>query len=570
MFRFVPALWLVPCLLLLATPAQAQTCRDPGTPPAEGTCLCNWDEGGEDRECIPVGGSRLGDLFASDHPPAEGIDVVTDGNTTPETFVPDCEIVFEFMLRAAGFNNVFGWYNVTGEKPEDSTDELFTILDSGIHCADWDDRCDGSGDREFNGSGHVATVEIAADPQYLGGEIGFFLKTPEGCGDSNAAIGRDCGYLYFSERRWNDDVNPDGDPTYVPTDDDYIHLLTYNSLVESGFYFAWEDLFEGGDNDFADVVTYVSNIVCSGAGGACEVPGEEGICAQGSMQCRSGVLECVAHREPRAEECNGLDDDCNGLIDDGDDLCGPTEVCRFGQCIERCQGGEISCPIGQTCVSNVCVENACVGVDCDPGQRCVGGDCVDGCTGVVCPQGQQCDPFVGACVDPCAGLDCEGNQVCIDGLCQAPCECQPQRCESQDLVCGGDGLCLDEDCVDVTCDEGSVCQGGACVDACSGVSCPSGQVCELGQCVPGDPSGGDGGVGGGDGGVGDDGGVGGDDGGVGGGDGGIIGDGGAIGPGDDDGCGCSVPGTAAGGLPGAAAFALLAGLVLWRRRRSGA
>jgi MYXO-CTERM domain-containing protein len=536
-------------VLFASTPASAQTCRDPGTPPAEGTCLCNPDPGDGTLECIPVDGSALEDLFASSHPPAAGIDTHTHGNTTPETFVPGCEIVFEFMLRAAGFHNVFGWYNVTGAKPADSTDELFAILDANVHCADVDNRCD---TEEFNGSGHVATVDIASDPRYQGGEIGFFLKTPraeaggtepQDCPDNSAAVGNGCGYLYFSERKWNDDVNPGGDPSYVPQDDDYIHLLTYNSLVESGFYFAWEDLFAGGDNDFADIVTYVSNIVCSGAGGACEVPGEEGICAQGTLQCRSGVLECVAQRESRAEECNGLDDDCDGQIDNGDDLCGPTEVCRFGQCIERCQGGEISCPIGQTCVSNVCVENACVDVECDPGQRCVEGACVDGCTGVVCPQGERCDPIVGGCVDPCAGLECDGNQVCVDGVCQAHCSCNPQRCETQSLECGGDGRCFDPDCVDVSCELGFVCRGGDCVDACLDVTCPDGMVCHRGQCVE-------------------------DDGTVGPGADGGLGDGGdGSGTGGDDGCGCSVPGAAAGGLPGALGFALLAGFALWRRRR---
>jgi MYXO-CTERM domain-containing protein len=544
------------CFTLAAlTPrsAWAQECRAPGTPPGDG-CLCNPDPDDGTLECIPVEGSSLEELFASDHPPAAGIDVRTGGNTTPETFVPGCDITFEFMLRAAGFNNVFGWYNVTGQKPADSLDELFPILDANIHCGDVDNgsHCSGEAHDSFTGNGHVETVSIAEDPRYLGGEIAFFLKTPRAdgdgggpndCPDSDAEVGRDCGFLYFSERRWNDDVNPGGDPSYVPTDDDYIHLLTYNSLVAPGFYFAWEDLFEGGDNDFADVVTYVSNIVCSGAGGACQVPDEQGLCARGTLQCRSGVLECVAQHEPRQEECNGLDDDCNGLIDDGDDLCAPSEICRFGQCIGRCTGGEIDCPLGRTCVDGVCVENDCVGISCDPGQRCIGGECVDGCTDVVCPAGQVCDPFVGACVNPCTGVDCDGAQVCVDGVCQPHCECHLQRCDADGLSCGVDGHCYDPACENVTCDEGFICEGGDCIDACGGVRCPAGQLCWRGNCVPDDGSGG-------------------------GPDGGFPGDGGdgSGGIGTDSGCGCSVPGVAAGGLPGGLALLLLGGIALWRRR----
>jgi MYXO-CTERM domain-containing protein len=531
MLRIAPALVLALflCVTLPAGPALAQTC-----PPQGETCAhCNPDPDDGEPECIPVSGSRLANLFSA----REGtlVNAFTDGNPFPQTFVPDCQIGFEFVLRSAAFNNVFGWYNVTGSAPPEDEDHLFTIIYSGTHCADWDNRCDSSGDRAFNGSGHVETVDIASDPRYAGGEIGFFLKTPEGCGHDNAAIGNGCGHLYFSQQALNEDGGA------------YIHLLIYNSETERGFYFAWEDLFEGGDNDFGDVVTFVSNIVCSGAGAPCDVPGAQGICANGTMQCRSGTLQCVAQRQAMTEVCNGLDDDCNGEIDDGD-LCGPTEICRFGRCIRRCLGAEVPCNPGFTCVESVCVELACANVTCNPGQRCLGGACVDACTGVVCPTGQVCDPLASACVNPCDGLVCDGDQVCVGGVCQPHCDCQPLRCEQQSLTCGGDGQCQDEACAGMSCDAGEVCVGGTCVDGCQGVVCPAGQACVLAECVP-DP-GGSTDMPGADGGFGADGGP-----------------GGSGASGESSGCGCSVPGAAAGGLPGGAALALLALLGLWRRRR---
>jgi MYXO-CTERM domain-containing protein len=537
MLRIAPALVLAffLCVTLPAALALGQTCPPPGQ-----TCAhCNPNPGSGQPECIPVSGSRLVSMFSALE---DGrVDAFEDGNPFPQTFVPDCQIEFRLILRNAWFNNVFGWYNVTGSAPPEDLNHLFPILDSGAHCANWDDRCDSAGNRNFSTPGDVVTVDIASDPNYAGGEIGFFLKTPEGCGHRNASVGNGCGHLYFSEQALNEDGGA------------YIHLLIYNSETERGFYFAWEDLYAGGDNDFGDLVTFVSNIVCSGAGAPCEVPGAEGICANGTMQCRSGTLQCVAQRQPMEEVCNGLDDDCNGEIDDGD-LCGPTQICRFGRCIQRCLGTEVACNLGFTCVEGVCVEFACADVTCAPGQRCLGGDCVDACTGVVCPTGQVCDPLVSACVDPCEGLVCDGDQVCVDGVCQPHCDCQPLRCEQQSLTCGGDGQCQDEACVGVTCRPGQRCEAGSCVDGCLGVTCPASQRCMNGRCLP-DPGGST-----------EDPGAGGS-----GGDGGLGADGGLDGSGasgDSSGCGCSVPGAAAGGLPGGAALALLALLGLWRRRRS--
>ena len=38
-------------------------------------------------------------------------------------------------------------------------------------------------------------------------------------------------------------------------------------------------------------------------------------CKFGTVQCHSGTASCVGALEPKAETCNGLDDDCDGIID---------------------------------------------------------------------------------------------------------------------------------------------------------------------------------------------------------------------------------------------------------------
>jgi hypothetical protein len=54
-----------------------------------------------------------------------------------------------------------------------------------------------------------------------------------------------------------------------------------------------------------------------GSGLSCEVEQEIGACRAGARSCVSGRLDCVPTVTPKAEICNGVDDDCDGAIDDG-------------------------------------------------------------------------------------------------------------------------------------------------------------------------------------------------------------------------------------------------------------
>jgi hypothetical protein len=154
-------------------------------------------------------------------------------------------------------------------------------------------------------------------------------------------------------------------------------------------------------------------------------------------------------------------------------------------------------------------------------------------------------------VGVCTSCDCRG---CGDG----------QACSAHQ--------CVDDACKDKTCDTGSHCVAGDCVDNCADAVCPKGEICEAGACIH-DPNGGGGGAG--------DGGrnaSGGDDGG------GIIidpghdgaGSGGAS-PGgvagdklsiEAKGCGCSLPGSERSGTAALVLMALCGALGLHRRRRA--
>ncbi|MFO0755378.1 MAG: DUF4114 domain-containing protein [Byssovorax sp.] len=439
--RALPPLSLLGALLALSSPSLALTQPNGATIPSNGDLQSLFDQA------------------------QDPINAVLDAADVPETFNPTCNLTFNLISRGnAAFKNVFGWYNVTGQKPD--FNDLHVLIP-----------CDAQPPVSF-------PLAIKADPAYLGGEVGFFLITPEGKPDLCASKSN-VGYIYYSQKAFNpDNTGPNS----------YIHLAIYDSkALPKSFYFAWEDLYSGGDNNFTDFVARVDGITCTGGGGMCET-GQPGVCNDGTEQCQNGMLTCVQSTQPSTEKCDGLDNDCNGTTDEGD-ICPAGKVCDKATCVPKCNGGEFTCAADEVCDENgYCVDPACANVNCPSGQKCIAGMCKGPCDGVTCPHGQVCR--VGACVDPCAGLSCDPSQVCVAGACVDNCSCA--GCPMGES-CQADGICLSDPCVGKQCGPGEYCaMDGTCTDACSGAVCPAGEVCQMGQCVPGPMgTGGMGGAGGG-------------------------------------------------------------------------
>jgi hypothetical protein len=131
--------------------------------------------------------------------------------------------------------------------------------------------------------------------------------------------------------------------------------------------------------------------------------GKLGICAAGTTQCVNGAVVCVQNQQPRAETCNGQDDNCNGVVDEGgDSLCPPGFLCRGALGCQR------SCPNGARDGLETDVD--CGGPACPPcgdNQFCQqNSDCESG----ACVAGRCCRPLGAYCAfgedQCCSGLMC--------------------------------------------------------------------------------------------------------------------------------------------------------------------
>lgn len=402
-----------------------------------------------------------------------GLDPWRDVQDKYNTFHPlGCPVTFAVLSKGTAlFQDAFGWYNVVpGQAP--SADDLHVVLG-----------CDST-------LGSSKTLDVTADPAYRGGEIGYFLLTPEDRGKHKFCAGGDCcasleryragvGYAYFTE--------PDNNPEGLLNGKPYVHFVAYDSRLQgSKFYFAWEDLFEPTGSDFTDVVVSVSGAACTGGGVPCEVKGElKGACAAGTTACKNGALVCAPQRGPVAETCNGVDDDCDDLVDD-DAPCDAGEVCFHGRCQPRCGSAEFRCPSdGKRCDpgSGLCIDADCLNVTCPAEEACVKGQCVAPCEGAKCPGAQVC--LGGDCVDLCAGVACQAGEACVAGACVPGCtSCGGLVCASPLSCDQGTGACVDASCAG-GCAAGTTCSAGTCIDSCAAadVKCPGDKVCLQGACV---------------------------------------------------------------------------------------
>ena len=436
-------------------------------------------------QCIQTGlnyGEGINPPSSPPSPPGP-VHAVLDANTGPETFlIPTTagnynQVKFRLLQEGAGFENIFGWYNVG--QPDKRFPAIFSC--EGGNKTTYEPPTVGGGG--VLSGGYEVTINFQAEyaaGRYQGKQIGFYLISPEdspnrdagGYVNNCATDPSDQGTL-TSGGPINDDNfnqgNPDADTngfgrlyyteSQLNNDGNYVHYLVYQSSSNPDqFYFGFEDLFRGGDNDYDDTLVKVEGLVptcqpqqeiCNGVDDNCNTQIDENVfrpcstaCGTGTEQCsftndgnpNNDWINCTAPK-PTAEVCNGIDDDCDGTADNN---LPPGGACTLNGCtgIWICTRGKLVCNAPSP------VPELCDGVDND-----CNGQVDDGLS-------RSCSTTCGSGTEVCQFTN-DGNPNNDWVNCTAP---QPKT-----EICNG----LDDDC-DGTADN-NVASGGACVKSgCTG------------------------------------------------------------------------------------------------------
>lgn len=198
-------LWLVVLAILHVVPAGAVLQQPDGTP-------------------IPQGQS-LQALFQSQ---GEPIDAVNDAMTTPYSWFPVTDLTATLLDAVSLPEGCFGWYNESGSRPEAADLHVLISCDDQI--------------------GTIMTLAIAEDPNYQGGDVGFFFAADQ------CSFPDPLGLTLFTNPAYDQDWG-------LPPQ--FIHVLIYVSkLVPGKYYLAFEDSLHG-DNDFSNLVISVAGFANS-------------------------------------------------------------------------------------------------------------------------------------------------------------------------------------------------------------------------------------------------------------------------------------------------------------------
>jgi len=524
---------------------------------------CPWDLD----KCIQTG-LNYGEGYNPPLTPATGaiVDAVLDANTGPETFVVPkdkygkfVKVTFRVLQEGANYENIFGWYNVGTHS---SRYPVIFSCANGSKAVYEPPKYTSSAPFKLYG-GYSYTVDFQQEftkGRYNGGQIGFYLISPEGSANEDATgYTRYCATDPYDKGTLGSGGNPIDDDYSGSTSDDskgfgriyytesklnndgnYVHYLIYQSKkAPTDFYFGFEDLFRGGDNDFDDTLVKLEGLVpscqpkqevCNGKDDNCNSKIDENVTRACKSKCGTGKETCKFTNDgnpvndwtgctaPQAtkESCDGKDNDCDKIPDNN---LGTLPACTLGGCTGTmiCLAGKLTCgaskPTTEICdgkdnncntkidenVTRTCKNKCGAGVetckftnDGNPAndwvnctaktpipEKCDGldNDCNGTVDDKVSGEGKACD------APKTEGNTCiQGKTKCVGGVMS----CVGYQIGTMEICDGKDNDCDKKIDEDNPCPTKMKCINGWCRAACSGLEfgCPKGYSCKGGYCIP--------------------------------------------------------------------------------------
>jgi hypothetical protein len=306
---------------------------------SSGDCggACSADQRCVEGKCIS---SQLGDMAVV--PPDAGPDQGRFIDTMPPS-VMDATVIPDQRVRLDAAVQPDATSTVDMVIPDMVVDAACAPTGDEV-CDELDNDCDGQvdeGDLPPNGECETGFPGICAIGQYVCNDGVRTCESPlPFAADACDTLDNDC------DGSVDEDGPTVGDP--CDTGDPGICQLGRNACNEDGAYIcaaqfeAVEETCDGRDND-CDGNSDESDALI---GTECD-SGELGACALGQQLCQNGALHCVAVAQATDEVCNNVDDNCNGAIDE--ELPVEFQACvteRLGACRDGqrvCDAGAMIC-----------------------------------------------------------------------------------------------------------------------------------------------------------------------------------------------------------------------------------
>jgi hypothetical protein len=375
---------------------------------------------------------ELNGLFAAR---GEMLDYKADAKTTPGAFSPTCGFSGELVLRGGAALAALGWYNVNDPK---QPPPVYPLVPLSILTA-----ISNTQDNPATPTVNECVVAATAAGALCGG------------GDHDFCPLAAPSLTQPTQHCWSDATFSSGD---IKSNPNYL-----GGLVGFALYM----------NDHTTQTKYSEaklNVLCTAPGCTATDHWVTALIWQSTATPEGfyigfedlGMDKTDWHKLPQGDtSTTGM---CDGDFNDfvyfvsGVNCEGGNKPCDTGL-MGACAVGHTDCAAaGETPACRPAVQKSaeiCDNVDND-------------CDGVVdngdglCPDASKPICFQGNCVGNCS----RGEFPCPDGT-----------------SCDASGHCVDPSCAAVTCDPGTACRNGKCVDPCSGAVCPVGSQCELGTCV---------------------------------------------------------------------------------------